>query len=368
MNAIPATDRNGVAARPPLRVLVLTNMWPTADHPAFGTFVASQTRSAAEAGVAVRVHFITGYRSRRAFMRSSLRMLELNFAPRRFDLIHAHGGYSGAVALLQRRIPVLTSYVGYDLLGEPGFDWKMSPKSRIEAAVFRQLARFFDGTITKSAEMERALPRRARSRNTILPNGVDRQLFRPCPRGQARKQLGWPDEEPVVMFVGDPAWGRKRFDLAATAVESARDEFPDLQLRVCTRVPQKQVPVWMNAADVLILTSNVEGSPNVVKEAMACNLPVVSVDAGDARDIIDGARHCHIVPRDPAALASALCEVLRCSPCRSDGRSRTSHLSLGAIRDRLLATYVAVTGIEWRDVQQASRPMSGPRQREAVSV
>jgi glycosyltransferase involved in cell wall biosynthesis len=315
-------------------------MWPTGEDPAYGTFVASQTRSMSELGVSVRVHFTRGYRSRRAFARTALRMLTSNLGDQEFDLIHAHGGYPGALALLARRTPVLTSFVGYDLLGEPGFGWHVSLKSRLESAVFRQLSRFSDRTITKSREMERALPSSARPRNVVLPNGVDRSVFCPHPREHARRQLGWPQDEPVALFVGDPDVGRKRFDLASGAVELARRDFPDLRLRVCTRVGPREVPVWMSAADVLILTSNVEGSPNVIKEAMACDLPIVSSDCGDVREIVEGTRHCHVTSQDPAMLAAALGKVLSAAGARSDGRRRTSHLGLGAVAERLGDLYL----------------------------
>lgn len=356
---------NGSAGGPALRVLVLTNMWPTDGHPAYGVFVASQTRSVSELGVSVRVHFVNGHRTRRAFARSALRILRLNLRPQDYDLIHAHGGYPAALALLQRRIPVLASFVGYDLLGEPELDWRMSRKSRIESALFRQLARFCDRTITKSAEMQRALPFAVRGKNTVLPNGVDRSLFRPYPQKLARRELGWPEDELVVLFVGDPAWGRKRFDLASTAVELTQREFPRLRLRVCAHVQQSKVPLWMNAADALILASNVEGSPNAVKEAMACNLPIVSVDAGDVREVVEGTRHCHVTPQDPDALAAGLCDVMSAVPARSDGRGRSAQLALDAIALRLLCVYAETVALAVASHRSAA---TGPRAAAACGV
>ncbi|MBV9004638.1 MAG: glycosyltransferase [Solirubrobacterales bacterium] len=188
-----------------------------------------------------------------------------------------------------------------------------------------------------TSEMEGALPMSVRGRNHVLPHGVDRSLFRPFPQSTARQQLGWSPDERVVLFVGEDP--NKRCDLATEAVEIARSEFPALRLAPCTHVPHREVPVWMNAADILVLTSNVEGSPNVVKEAMACNLPIVSVDVGDVRNVVEGTRNCRIMAQDPKALAEGFCDVLRAVPARSDGRSRTDYLGLDAIAARLLEIY-----------------------------
>ncbi len=327
---------------------MLTNLWPTEAHASYGVWVESHVRAMAEQGISVRVHFINGHDSRRAYARSALRMLRMNFEPRQYDLVHAQSGFSGALALLQRRVPVLTTFMGScDLLGDPGLDWQVPLKSRVETAIFRQLARWFDRTITMSAEMERALPASVRTRNSVVPHGVDRSLFRPRPQAAAREQLGWSAQARVVLFVGHTE--NKRFDLALSVVEIARADFPDLQLKQCAHVPQREVPMWMNAADVLIVTSNVEGSPNMVKEAMACELPIVSVDVGDVREVVEGTRNCRIAARDPQALGAALCEVLRAAPERSDGRNRSGHLALPVVAERLI-------GVCRQTVEEASTP------------
>lgn len=330
--------RDASAAGTSLRVFVLTNMWPTDAHPHYGVWIESHVRAVVERGVSVRVRFVNARRTRWAYARSALRIVLLNFEPRQYDLLHAQSGYAGALALLQFRIPVLISFMGScDLLHESGKDGRVALKSRIAAAVSRQLARSSDHTITMTSEMERALPASARPRNWVLPHGVDRSLFRPIPRAVARARLGWGSDERVVLFVGHTE--NKRFDLALAAVDIARSERPDLQLKRLAHGPQRDVPVWMNAADVLIVTSNVEGSPNMVKEAMACGLPIVSVDVGDVRNVIAGTRNCHITERDPRMLAAALLEVLGAAPERSDGRMRSEHLALAVIADRLVSIY-----------------------------
>jgi teichuronic acid biosynthesis glycosyltransferase TuaC len=101
------------------------------------------------------------------------------------------------------------------------------------------------------------------------------------------------------------------------------------------------MPVWMNAADVMIMSSRAEGSPNVVKEAMACDLPIVAAEVGDVAEVIGGTRHCHLHHWDPAAaeMGESIVEVVRAIPERSNGRDRTEHLGLEAVALRLREVY-----------------------------
>ena len=112
----------------------------------------------------------------------------------------------------------------------------------------------------------------------------------------------------------------------------------DVELLTVHSVPHKMMPVYMNAADVLILTSQHEGSPNVIKEAMACELPIVAVDVGDVREVIGGTDRCFVVARNSEAVAEKLKYVLS-RVGRSNGRSRITHLSLTEVAKRLISIY-----------------------------
>lgn len=270
----------------------------------------------------------------RSYMRAALWVMSLNFQRSSYDLIHAYTGHSGVLACLQVRYPVVVSYVGYDLDRLSG---GRGLKSNAERFLFRHLSHFVASTIAQSTRNALRVPSRARGRTTVVPNGVDRRIFEPMSRADARLMLGW-DGEPTVLFPADPSREEKRFSLAQDAVDVARRRLPSLKLVTLSDVPPDEVPVWMNAADVLLLTSTGEGSPNVVKEAMACNLPVVSVDVGDVREIVSGARHCHVCPDDPHALAAAITAVV--SPTkRSDGRERSADLRLEQIAERIRRVY-----------------------------
>jgi teichuronic acid biosynthesis glycosyltransferase TuaC len=318
---------------PPVRVIVVTNQWPRPALPYCGVMVVRQVESLRRAGVDVEVISIAG--GVRSYVTAARAVLALNRRPRSADVLHAHTGHSGLLACLQLRYPVVLSYVGYDL-DTPAED-KEGPRTQLERVVFRSLSIFFAATIAKSRRGASHLPRLGRRRNAVIPNGVDRVLFAPVPRDLARQRLGWGDE-PTVLFAADPGRFTKRFELAQAAFERARDRVPDLRLAVANGVAPNEMPIWMSAADVLLLTSRGEGSPNVIKEAMACDLPIVSVDVGDVREIVEGTRNCHICPEEPDRLADALVDVVAQAE-RSDGRERSEWLGEKAIAARIIGVY-----------------------------
>lgn len=320
---------------------MVTNMYPTADNPAYGAFIKSQIDSIAAAGHDVEVLFIDGRESRWNYV-TAVAKLRRMLRGGRYDLVHAHYGLSGMVARAQRRCPVVVSFCGDDLLGTPNGRGGITLKSRALAWLGQLLARSADGVILKSEQMrERLVFSSAKNSAAVIPNGVDLELFRPMDRDAAREELGLDPDGHYVLFPSPPHERVKRFDLAEAALAAARQTCPDLEMRVLYGQPQRVVPVYMNACDVMLLTSDSEGSPNVVKEAMACNLPVVTVDAGDAGRVIEGTRHCHLARREAGDLADNMILVLAAGE-RSDGRTRVGHLGLGAVAERVLDVYRGV--------------------------
>src|SRR5215208_2345192 len=175
-----------------MKVLTITNMWPSAERPFYGVFVARQMNSLAAVGVDLEVVPIYGSgspaRSLLAYLRAALKMVAVNFRRRPPDLIHAHTGHCGLLACLQLRAPVVVSYVGYDLdiTSDRPDNWR----SRGERRFFQQLSRFVAATIAKSARGRSHLPAATQPFNTVIPNGVDRDLFAPVDRAEARARLG----------------------------------------------------------------------------------------------------------------------------------------------------------------------------------
>src|SRR5258707_11791341 len=185
-------------------------------------------------------------------------------------------------------------------------------------------------------------------------------LFYPRDLQKARRELGWGKGEYVVLFnAGDPIC--KRLDLARAAVQFAESMCGRVRFAVLDgNVPPNHIPLMMNAADCLLLTSDWEGSPNVVKEAIACNLPVVSVDVGDVRERLEGVRPSVIVTRDASEIGKGIAEIVRHGQ-RSNGREFVNDLSNECVSHRIVSVYRVVQGIALSSSSRGNASSIAPR-------
>jgi len=308
------------------RVLIVTNMYPDAQNPDFGTFVYEQVEGLRARGLNVDVLVVGGKRRKLSYV-DGARRFRRQLRAHRYDLIHAHYVFSGIVARLQKGCPLLVSFHGAaEMVGWVG-------------ALCRALAPLTDAVTVTSQEHRAQLGRRDAH---VLPCGVDLDLFVPMPQEKARQFLGLPLDGRLVLFVGIVR-PEKRLDVIEAAVEILKDEDAGVELMVVTGAPHERIPLYMNACDVLALASDYEGSPVVVKEAMACNLPIVAVDVGDVAQVIAGTEGCYICRREPADMARKLRMALERGG-RTAGRPAIQCLSLKATIEHLLRVY----GELWR--------------------
>lgn len=327
-----------MSERPP-RVLAVTNMYPHSGSPSFGTFVATQMASVARAGASVQIEFINGRRNRLAYARGAWRVRRRAHA-QDFDIVHAHYGLTGFVCLCQP-LPLVVSFCGDDLLGTPDGQGGLTASSRLVVRLSHVAAARAAAIICKSEEMRARLPAAPdRERAWVIPNGVDTTVFCPGPRHEARDRLRIARDALLVLFPNAPTEIRKRLDLAERAVDLVRAAGLPATLWVVQGVAPERMPDYYRAADCVLLTSDWEGSPNVVKEALCCDVPMVSVDAGDAAEWIRATPGARLVGRDPAVIADGLAAVLR-GPRTADGRAVRQALSSEAIAARVLTVYDA---------------------------
>jgi len=267
-------------------------------------------------GIEVDVMHIRGWISRLEYVKRTLDVLRLNVRQPSYDVVHAHYGHSAMLARLQFRAPLVITYYGGDLLGNGHVSESGSrtARTRIEAAIFRQLARVASATITQSREMEARLPASCWTRNFVVPSPVDLSRFRPGSRAEARANLGWSPDDEIVLFIGDPKLPVKGYPLAEEVCARIARDRPRLRLQVASGVPHESMPTWLNAADALLFPSRSEGSPNAVREAMAAALPVVSTPVGDVPERLAGVEGCFVTPPQPDELARALVAALDHGP------------------------------------------------------
>ncbi len=298
-----------------VRVLVVTKMWPTRDAFRNG-FLERQVNAVEALGVDCEVMVVRDDRSGPWSYLKAASAVRRRVASGRYDVVHAHYGLTGASCLLQGA-PLVVTLHGSDINGSVGATGERTLKGVLEATISRAVARRADVVIAVSERMVRLIP----TQPVIVPVGIDIDLFRPVDRAVARRQLGLDQSRRYVLFAANPDNPVKRHWLAEQAVSIAQARCPEIELLTVCGEPLDRMPLWMSAADVLAITSVYEGGPMVHREAMACNLPVVSVDVGDVAlhlaDVVPSA----IVDADAPALAAALGKVLG-SGIRSNGRLR----------------------------------------------
>jgi teichuronic acid biosynthesis glycosyltransferase TuaC len=255
------------------------------------------------------------------------------------DLVHAHfGTITGVAAVVASDKPVIVTFRGSDLNPSPS-DGPL--RNVLQKALSNTAAFFASAVILVSAQLRSRLWLKT-SKARVIPTGVDMQLFFPIGRREARERLGWNHTGPVILFNAGVTPRVKRLDLAERSFDLLREELPQARLHILRgTTPHTDLPLYMNASDCLLVTSDFEGSPDIVKEALACDLPIVSVDVGDVKERTNGVAGASIVGRDPRLIAAAALEILH-QGTRSSGRSKISELDANHIRDEVLAVYFDV--------------------------
>jgi len=241
-----------------------------------------------------------------------------------YDLVHANYGLTGPAALTHPRLPVVLSLWGSDLMGKYGHLSKLC-------------ARRADAVIVMSEPMADLLETECH----VIPHGVDAERFEPTPQSVAKERVGWDREGPHVLFPYPKEREVKDYPRAKAVVERTSQQLDaDPTLHTLHGVAHEQMADYYNAADALLLTSKREGSPNSVKEALACNLPVVSTDVGDVTERLDGVDPSFVCESD-GELVDSLCRVLRRGE-RSNGRETLGDLRLSQMAERIKAVYDSV--------------------------
>jgi len=322
-----------------LRVLAVI---PESPHTASMIFVKRQIASLLGAGIQCESFLLASRTSPRLLFREWKRLRRAIQASQP-DFVHAQfGTMTSFLTVLSTARPVVISFRGGDL--NP-YKSRFQLRQRVGRLLSQLSALRAARIICVSAQLKERLWWR-RDRVTVIPSGVDTTIFRPRAQDAARRDLGWDQNERVVLFNAgiDPV--SKRLDLAISSVEEARAVCAEIRLHVLDgKVSPGLIPVLMNAADCLLLTSDWEGSPNVVKEAMACNLPVVTVDVGDIRERLAGVEPSKIVARNVHEIGKGIAQILMLGQ-RSNGDSQISNLSIESVSERVASIYEAVAGTD----------------------
>ena len=214
-----------------------------------------------------------------------------------YDIIHAHYSLSGYFVFISNvKKPIIVSLMGSDVMAK---------------AINRYIVKYFckykwHSVIVKS----KLLSNKLRLDDAhIVPNGVDFTVFKPTDKKSAKRKMGLNLNKKYILFCANPNRPEKNFNLAKKAFDKL--DYNDIELHCLDNIDYKMVPLYMNASDVILLTSLWEGSPNVIKEAMACNRPIVSTDVGDVKSIIEDTKGCYISTNNSNDIAKKITLALR---------------------------------------------------------
>jgi teichuronic acid biosynthesis glycosyltransferase TuaC len=344
-----------------LRVLAVTNIYPTAEWPTAGVFLREQLEGLRRNGVQVEVLLIDRLtQGVRSYVRVGDRVVA---RVKDFDPHLVHVLYGGVIADRVTRAvrdrPVVVTYHGSDLQGSVLARTRVRLMAKYGVWCSRRVARLASGVVIVSEHLRQLLPQGSVRRDArVIPCGIDLERFTPEDHRAARDRLGWSQEGFHVLFATSKDDPIKRPDLARKAVEQLRGSGVPVEFHVMSDVPYDDVPTWLNASDALLLTSLREGSPTVVKEALACNRPVVSVAVGDVPEQIAGVAGCYLAEPTPESLAEMLARVAG-GPRRVDGRERAARYDTRRIAARLKEFYGEVLG-NWQTLSApAFRAASG---------
>lgn len=334
----------GKRTNQPMKILAVTNMYPSPERPGSGVFVEQQVLGLRARGMQVRVLFVDR-RSHGPLIYYRIRpMLErelTGFAP---DLVHVmYGGVMAQQVTKPRGLPpVVVTFHGSDLLGENLSGRWRKVISHYGVQCSKQAACRANGIIVVARHLLSALGKGIDQRKIqVIPCGIDLRRFKPLEQNWCRERLGWQSEDFHVLFAtsaGDPV---KRPELARAAVALLNQKLGRVRFHVLSGTPNNEVPVWLNAADALLLTSKHEGSPTIVKEALACGLPIVSVRVGDVAERLADIEGCHLAEPEPEDLARKL-ELVFANRRRLDCREKLRDLSCEAVAAKLEQFYTEI--------------------------
>lgn len=289
----------------------------------FAPFIVEQAKSIEKAGVDVGFfglegHGISGYLK-------SLPSLKKKISEFRPDIIHAHYGLSGLLANLQRRVPVVTTYHGSDINED-----KVLRFSKIAM----RLSAF--NVFVSQKNVDKA---GAKKKFALIPCGVNLDNFEMQDKDVAREKVGWDKDAKKVLFAGAFDNAVKNSKLAIEAISKLHG----VELVEMKGYTREQVAALMFASDAFLMTSFTEGSPQVVKEAMVCGCPIVSVDVGDVADVTKGVDGCHIAERDADDVAQKLKLALSFNG-RTNGLDRIMELGLTneLVANKIIEIYKSV--------------------------
>ena len=246
-----------------------------------------------------------------------------------YDVYHAHYSFSGYVASLAKKKPLVVSLLGTDVI-----------KSSLSRSILKIVSSICDwsGIIVKSDQMKNLLKIK---KIQVVPNGVSFDTFHPINQKKARSILNWNLEEKIILFNGHKSNPIKNYALAEKAINLCKKNIKIVEMK---NLDQEKLNLYYNACDVFLSTSLWEGSPNTIKEAMACNTNIISTNVGDINYLFGKEKYNRICTFDPLEISTTITNALMVKKENNKGRERLIHLSLQGtdVAQKLIKLYQTI--------------------------
>ena len=285
-------------------------------------FVKDQIKSLEKIGIEISQYLIKG-KGVIGYL-SNLKLLRKKIISGDYDLLHAHYGLSGLLANLQMKIPVVTTFHGSDI--------------NIRKNIFFSYisSRLSNQNIFVHPSQPKKL--RFKGEINIIPCGVNLEIFKPIDNKTAREKLNFKLNKNYILFSGEFNNKIKNADLAFSAINLVDKNIELIELREFSK---KEVALLMSAVDLLLVTSDTETGPLVVKETMACNCPIVSTDVGDVKYVLGKTKMCFVTHHDSKKIAKNISIILKANQ-RTNGRGRINDYELKKTAVRIKNIYKTV--------------------------
>jgi glycosyltransferase involved in cell wall biosynthesis len=240
------------------------------------------------------------------------------------DLIHAHYGLSGLVSCFQKIVPVIITFHGSDAYL---FYVKLLSKIAAHLSIYN----IFVGNKIKNKI-------KGHKNNSVIPCGVNLDKFYPIDQKKSIKKTNLNPNKINILFSSSFDNSVKNYKLAKVAIALLNKDIEIIELINKSR---DEVNLLLNSCDLLLLTSTSEGSPQIIKEAMACNCPIVTTDVGDISEIIGNTNGCFVTSFNPSDVAYNINKAIEFVE-RTNGRENIFHYDNNVIVKDIISIYKTV--------------------------
>lgn len=309
-----------------MKVLHVTNNFPTIKHPIFGIFVKEQIDSLIKENVQSKVFFINGKeKGKIEYVKSIFRLSKL-LKENSFDVVHCHHVFSAIVFLLTFKYKNNKSIVSFQ--NDPDKESILNlfnlVKNKVTCWIFKNNSIYVK-----------------HKKGIYLPNGVNTFFFKPIDRIIAKNKLGLDINKKYILFVSSNyIRNQKRYDVFKATIKELKKNDDTIEELKMINVNRELTPYYFNAANLHLLTSDFEGSPNSVKESMSCNTPVVSRDVGNVRELFEGVDSCRIGSESPKDLAELCLKIMDLKTINSRDAIIKKKLDIQSVAKNLKDLYI----------------------------